>query len=146
MAPVIRVFRKTQDVPLPKRMTEEAAGIDLIALIDKPLTLEPFEPAVIGTGLHFALPQGIEGHVRPRSRMNRLGILIGWGTLDSDYRGELFITAINLTKVPYEVLPGDRLAQLVFAAVISPLCSEVETAEALGATARGAGGLGSTGR
>lgn len=120
--------------------------MDLVALIDKPLILESFVPAMIGTGLHFAIPKGVEGQVRPRSRMSRLGIHIALGTLDSDYRGELFVIAINLTKNPYEVLPGDRIAQLVFASVESAICTEVEVVDDLGATTRGIGGFGSTGR
>jgi dUTP pyrophosphatase len=142
----VEVFRKTKDVPLPRTMSTEAAGMDLVALIDKPLILESFVPAMIGTGLHFAIPKGVEGQVRPRSRMSRLGIHIALGTLDSDYRGELFVIAINLTKNPYEVLPGDRIAQLVFASVESAICTEVEVVDDLGATTRGIGGFGSTGR
>lgn len=142
----VKVFRKTKDVPLPERKSAGAAGFDLVALIDKAIQLEPLTPVSIPTGIHVAIPPGFEGQVRPRSSMNRQGILVGWGTIDSDYRGEVGITVVNCTKAVYEIRPGDRLAQLVFSNVAFANCDEVEVLDALGATSRGTGGFGSTGR
>ena len=78
--------------------------------------------------------------------MNRSGILVGWGTVDSDYRGEICVTLINCTKTDYLVFPGDRIAQLVISTIASVHFEEVEGPEELGSTSRGAAGFGSTGR
>lgn len=142
----VKVFRQTKDVPLPQKKSDGASGFDLSALIDKPIRLEPLTPTYIPTGLHLAIPLGFEGQVRPRSNMNRKGILVGWGTLDSDYRGEVGVTLVNCTKADYEILPGDRIAQLVISTVADVSYDEVEVLDALGTTSRGSAGFGSTGR
>lgn len=142
----VKVFRKSKDVPLPKKMSELASGFDLVACIGEPLILEPLTPTFIPSGIHIAMPAGMEATVRPRSSMNRKGILVGFGTVDADFRGEIGITLVNCTKANYEILPGDRLAQLVFSAVAQVRCAEVEKTDDLGTTSRGTGGFGSTGR
>ena len=141
----LRIFRSSSAASI-REMTSGASGFDLAAAIDLPLILQPFVPVVIPTGIHVAIPQGFEGHVRPRSSLNKAGIHVGCGTIDSDYRGEVGITAINLTLTPYEVRPGDRLAQLVFASCVSVNCTEVQSIQELGETTRGTGSFGSTGR
>jgi len=142
----VRIHRKNQKVPLPRRATEGSAGLDIVACIDSPVLLEPGEPALIPTGLHLGMSVEWEAQIRPRSRLNAAGILVGFGTVDADFRGELHVTVVNVTKRPYEILPGDRIAQLVFATVERPTWIEVETVADLGETSRGAGGFGSTGR
>jgi dUTP pyrophosphatase len=141
-----KIYRKTKDVPLPKKMSEGASGFDLIALIDQKLYLPLMKSVKIPTGVFLALEPGWEAQVRPRSSFNAKGILCGFGTIDSDYRGEIFVTLTNLTPELQEILPGDRIAQLVFAQVPPLTCTEVESLEALGTTERGSSGFGSTGR
>lgn len=141
-----KIYRKTKDVPLPKKMSTGASGFDLIALVDKKVYLPLLQPVKIPTGVFLALEPGWEAQVRPRSSFNAKGIICGFGTIDSDYRGEIFVTLINATKDLHEVLPGDRIAQLVFAQVPSLICTEVEALEELGTTERGGNGFGSTGR
>jgi dUTP pyrophosphatase len=142
----VKIFRRTKDVPLPKLMSEGAAGFDLVPLIDAPVVLRQFVPAFFQTGIHLALSPGFEAQVRPRSSLNRKGVIASLGTIDSDYRGDVGVGLINLTPAPYVVHPGDRIAQLVFAEVAQCSFAESESLEDLGTTARGAGGFGSTGR
>lgn len=136
-----------RDLPLPAYETALAAGMDLRAAVaeDAPLTLQPGERHAVPTGLSFALPEGFEGQVRPRSGLAaRQGIttLNTPGTIDADYRGEVKVILINLGQAPVTVRRGDRIAQLVIAPVVQAEWHEVET---LDETARGAGGFGSTG-
>ena len=142
----VKIFRKTKDVPLPKMMSEGAAGFDLAPLLESEFVLEQFVPVTLPTGLHIALPPGFEAQVRPRSSLSRKGILVSFGTIDSDYRGDIGVCLMNLTPAPYVLHPGHRVAQLVIAAVASPTYTEMEVLDDLGLTARGAGGFGSTGR
>jgi dUTP pyrophosphatase len=120
-------------------------GLDLCAALDAPVTLSPGERRLIPTGYAIALPPGYEGQVRPRSGLalrHGVTVLNAPGTVDPDYRGELQVLLINHGGAPFTVSRGDRIAQLV----ISPVAlAELEPAEALGETARGAGGYGSTG-
>lgn len=147
--PVLRVRRvrpSDPSLPLPSYQTAQAAGLDLCADLEAPLTLQPFERAAVPTGLSLELPEGHEGQVRPRSGLAlREGVtcLNTPGTIDADYRGEVKVLLINLGQAPVVVRRGDRIAQLVVAPV-----SRVEVLEvdALGETARGPGGFGSTGR
>lgn len=142
----VHIFRKSPDVPLPARSTDQAVGLDLIAHIEAPLVLEPFEPTLVPTGIYLGMQPGWEAQVRPRSRLNARGVLVGFGTVDPDYRGEIQVTLVNVTKRDYEILPNDRIAQLVFSHVFRPTWVEVENVAQLGETARGGGGFGSTGR
>jgi dUTP pyrophosphatase len=133
------------DLPLPAYETAGAAGLDLRAAIAAPLTLEPGERALIPTGLAMQLPEGFEGQVRPRSGLalrHGVTVLNAPGTVDSDYRGEVSVVLINHGQEPFSVQRGDRIAQFVVAPVTQAELLEVSS---LDATARGAGGYGSTG-
>ncbi|MEM9176615.1 MAG: dUTP diphosphatase [Myxococcota bacterium] len=134
------------DLPLPQAESEAAAGVDLRAAVAEPVVLAPGERRLIPTGLRIALPVGYEAQVRPRSGLAlRHGILIpnSPGTVDADYRGELQVLLMNGGHEDFEVGRGDRIAQLVIAAVARPRWVEVEV---LSETERGEGGWGHTGR
>jgi dUTP pyrophosphatase len=138
-----RVGDRGEPLPLPRHMTEGAAGMDLLA--DEACTLSPLGRARVPTGLALAIPRGFEGQVRPRSGLAaKLGVTVlnAPGTIDSDYRGELQVLLVNLSDVPAVIVRGDRIAQLVIARVER---SELIEVPALDATARGSGGFGSTG-
>jgi dUTP pyrophosphatase len=133
------------DLPLPNYATEHSAGMDLCAAVDAPLTLAPGEHGMIPTGLAIALPPGFEAQVRPRSGLaakNGVTVLNSPGTIDADYRGEIKAILINLSKVPFTIERGMRIAQMVVARHSTVAWDEVET---LSETTRGAGGFGSTG-
>ncbi len=130
---------------LPRYATEGAAGMDLSASVDEPVTLAPGARAAIPTGIAVALPPGHEGQVRPRSGLaRRSGVTVvnAPGTIDEDYRGEIEVLLVNLGSEPVVIRGGDRIAQLVVAPVRRV---EITAADELDATARGAGGFGSTG-
>lgn len=139
-----RVENRGEPLPLPRYMTDGAAGLDLLA--DAPCSLAPLQRARVPTGLALAIPPGYEGQVRPRSGLaDKLGVTIlnAPGTIDSDYRGELQVLLVNLSDKPVEIARGDRIAQLVLARVER---AEIVEVSELAATSRGAGGFGSTGR
>ncbi|TVP75328.1 MAG: dUTP diphosphatase [Gemmatimonadales bacterium] len=132
------------DLPLPARATPGSAGYDLRAA--EAITLEPGQVGVVPTGLEVALPEGVEGQVRPRSGLaarHGITVLNTPGTIDPDYRGELRILLINLGPDPVSLQRGDRVAQLVLQRFETPSVMEVE---ALADTDRGDGGFGSTGK
>lgn len=132
--------------PLPAYATSASAGMDLLANIEEPLTLGMLDRAMIPTGISIQLPEGYEAQVRPRSGLAaRYGISVtnSPGTIDADYRGEIKVLLINLSREPYTVQPGERIAQLV---VARHERVEWESVEALDETDRGAGGFGSTGK
>lgn len=133
------------EVPLPAYQSAHAAGLDLCAALPGRVTLEPGARRLVPTGLALAIPHGYEGQVRPRSGLAlRAGISIvnSPGTIDSDFRGEVGIVLINHGAEPFVVEPLSRIAQLV----ILPIAHvEVELADELDDTERGAGGYGSTG-
>lgn len=132
--------------PLPAYATSASAGMDLLANIEEPLTLGMLDRAMIPTGISIQLPEGYEAQVRPRSGLAaRYGISVtnSPGTIDADYRGEIKVLLINLSREPYTVQPGERIAQLVVARYERV---EWESVEALDETDRGAGGFGSTGK
>jgi dUTP pyrophosphatase len=113
------------------------------------VVLAPLSRARIPTGLVIALPQGHEGQVRPRSGLafkHGVTVLNAPGTIDADYRGELAVLLVNLGQEPFTIQPGERIAQLVIAPVSQVSVEACEHLEALGASLRGAGGFGSTGR
>lgn len=131
---------------LPAYATAHAAGVDLLAAIDKDVVLPPGGRALIPTGLAIALPKGYEAQVRPRSGLAlKHGITLpnSPGTIDADYRGEVGVILANLGGEPFTVTRGMRIAQMVVAPVTTLAWREVET---LPETARGTGGFGSTGR
>ena len=128
---------------LPFRATPSASGFDLFACITHPISLSQV-PTVIGTGVALEVPDGFDAQIRPRSGLARKGVLSTFGTLDSDYRGELLVTLYTTApSIEYVVEPGDRIAQLVITRLVDVAFEQVE---ALNLTVRGAGGLGSTGR
>lgn len=132
--------------PLPHYATADAAGLDLTAAIDAPIVLGSLERAAVATGIAVALPAGYEAQVRPRSGLaakHGITVLNAPGTIDADYRGEIKVLLINLSREPYTIQPGDRIAQMVVATFAQATLVTVETLEA---TARGEGGFGSTGR
>jgi dUTP pyrophosphatase len=131
-------------LPLPAYATEHAAGMDVVAAED--VTLAPGARHAVATGFAVAIPEGYEIQVRPRSGLalkHGITCLNTPGTIDADYRGEVKVILANLGAEPFEVKRGERIAQLVPAAIAQARFSEVETLEE---TARGAGGFGSTGR
>ena len=132
--------------PLPAYATELSAGMDLRADLESPITLGPLERALVPTGLFIALPAGYEAQVRPRSGLaakHGITVLNTPGTIDADYRGEIKVILVNLSNTPFEIVPGERIAQMVVARHERVEWDEVDV---LDATARGAGGFGSTGR
>ena len=132
--------------PLPAYATELSAGMDLRASLEAPVTLGPLERALVPTGLYIALPPGFEAQVRPRSGLaakHGITVLNTPGTIDADYRGEIKVILVNLSSTPFEILPGERIAQMVVARHERVEWEETDT---LGETERGAGGFGSTGR
>lgn len=134
-----------RDLALPAYATDGAAGLDLLAAVTEPVTLAPGARALIPTGLAIALPAGYELQVRPRSGLAlRHGIVLpnSPGTIDEDYRGEIGVIVLNAGTEAFTVTRGLRIAQAVLAPVTRLAWDEVET---LDATARGAGGFGSTG-
>ena len=132
--------------PLPAYATELSAGMDLRADLESPVTLGPLERALVPTGLFIALPAGYEAQVRPRSGLaakHGITVLNTPGTIDADYRGEIKVILVNLSNTPFEIVPGERIAQMVVARHERVEWDEVEV---LDETVRGAGGFGSTGR
>ncbi len=146
MAPRVQFRRLRPDAIVPRYMSAGAAGMDLAAAIDTPVSLAAGATAAVGTGLAMAIPAGFEGQVRPRSGLARkygITILNAPGTIDSDYTGEIAVLLVNLGREPFTIATGERIAQLVIAPVAQAELVEVES---LGDTERGAGGFGSTGR
>jgi len=133
-------------LPLPAKASALAAGFDLHAAVQRPLTLAPLERTAVPTGLRLAIPAGFEGQVRPRSGLAlRFGLTVvnAPGTIDADYRGELMVAMVQLGGASMVIEPGMRIAQIVFAPVLD--ARFVEGAVDAAASARGAGGFGSTG-
>lgn len=145
----LRVLRLHPRASLPRYATDGAAGLDLTACLDAPLALPAGGTASVPTGIAIALPPGHEGQVRPRSGLaarHGVTVLNAPGTIDEDYRGEVRVLLVNLGPEEHLVEPGDRIAQLVVAPVTRVAVEEVADAGGLGATERGDGGFGSTGR
>ena len=133
------------DLALPDYATAAAAGADLLAAIDQDIELAPLERKIVPTGISIALPVGFEAQVRPRSGLaakNGVTVVNAPGTVDADYRGEIGVILINLSKETFRISRGMRIAQLVVARHARAVWREVSE---LDRTARGAGGFGSTG-
>jgi len=131
-------------LPMPAYASAGAAGMDVVTAED--FTLEPGERVAVPSGFAIAIPEGFEVQVRPRSGLafkHGVTCLNTPGTIDSDYRGEVKVILANLGSEPFSALRGERIAQLVPAAVQRAMMTEVEE---LGDTQRGSGGFGSTGR
>ena len=131
--------------PSPAYATALSAGMDLRAALEESVVLQPLQRAMIPTGLYIALPAGFEAQVRPRSGLAAkygITVLNTPGTIDADYRGEIRVILVNLSDAPFEIVPGERIAQMVIARHEH---IEWEEVEVLDETERGAGGFGSTG-
>ena len=131
---------------LPKYKTEGASGMDLMALIENPITIKPQNSALIPTGLSIAIPEDTEVQIRPRSGLaakSSISVLNTPGTIDSDYRGEIKIILFNHGKEEFTVNNDDRIAQMILMPVLK---AEFEEVEELPKTIRGSGGFGSTGK
>jgi dUTP pyrophosphatase len=132
--------------PLPAYATKGSAGMDLMAALDVPVTLQPLERKLIPTGLFIELPQGFEAQIRPRSGLaikQGLTCLNSPGTVDSDYRGEIKIILINLSSESQTICSGDRIAQMVMQPVAQANWQSVNILEE---TERNHGGFGHTGK
>lgn len=131
---------------LPSYATQGAAGMDLRASLDEPVTIKPLGRALIPTGLFMEIPEGYEVQVRPRSGLaykHGITVLNTPGTIDCDYRGEVGVILVNLSDEPFTVQHGERIAQMVVAKYEKV---ELTVAEMLTETDRGSGGFGSTGK
>ena len=139
-------FQHESPYELPKYQTVLSAGLDLKAVLDESLVLQPLERKIIGTGLKIALPEGYEAQVRPRSGLAAkygMSILNSPGTIDADYRGEVGVILVNLSNQAFIIKPGERIAQLVIAKHEQ---IQWKITEKLPKTDRGLGGFGSTGK
>ena len=146
VAPRVLIQKLRADAIVPRYMTAHAVGLDLSAALDRPLDLAPGQRAAIPTGLAIKLPDGYEAQVRPRSGLARehgVTLVNSPGTIDADYTGPVIVLLINHGDRAVRIEAGQRIAQMVIAPVIQAELVEVDE---LPATARGAGGFGSTGR
>lgn len=145
MSVQVKIINKS-DNPLPAYATADAAGMDLRAHLESPVTLAPLERTLIPTGLYMELPSGYEAQIRPRSGLafkQGLTVLNTPGTIDADYRGEIKVILINLSNTPQTIAPADRIAQMVIAPFVQANIAEVAV---LSDTERGSGGFGHTGK
>ncbi|MGB9153305.1 MAG: dUTP diphosphatase [Alphaproteobacteria bacterium] len=141
----ITTLPHAENLALPAYATEHAAGMDLCAAVSNDIVLQPGQRGLIPTGLSIALPEGYEAQIRPRSGLalkNGVTVLNSPGTIDADYRGEVQIILANLGSEPFTITRGMRIAQMIVARYSRV---EWQQTEQLSATARGAGGFGSTG-
>lgn len=148
--PTIKLLRirpdDDADISLPQYMTSQSAGMDIYAAIKKDILLEKGEIALIPTGFAMAIPEGFEAQIRPRSGLavkHGIGLINSPGTIDSDYRGEVMIPAINLGNKNYTLKRGDRIAQMIIKRVYH---ARIEVVEQLDKTVRNTGGFGHTGK
>ena len=147
--PTIKLLRirpdDDADIPLPRYMTPHSAGMDIYAAVKKDIVLEKGEIALIPTGFAMAIPEGFEAQIRPRSGLavkHGIGLINSPGTIDSDYRGEVMIPAINLGTKKYTLKRGDRIAQMLIKRVYH---ARIDVVEQLDKTVRNTGGFGHTG-
>jgi len=142
----ILIKRLHSEVKLPKYKTDGSSGMDLMASIDRPISIMPQKSELIPTGLSVAIPDNTELQIRPRSGLaakNNISVLNTPGTVDSDYRGELKVILYNHGNKEFLVNNEDRIAQMVLVPIIKATFEEVEN---LPETIRGKGGFGSTGK
>ena len=149
-SPVIKFLRlrpdSDSDIPLPRYMTPQSAGMDICAAVTEAVLLGKGEIAMLPTGFAMALPQGYEAQIRPRSGLavkHGIGLINSPGTIDADYRGEVMIAVINLGTEPYTFQRGDRVAQMVIHRAHQ---AELREVEYLDETRRNTGGFGHTGK
>jgi dUTP pyrophosphatase len=150
MNPIIRIMRlrpvEDADIPLPRYMTPDAAGMDVCAAVAQDTVLEAGQIRLLPTGFAIALPKGYEAQIRPRSGLavrHGIGMINSPGTIDSDYRGEVMIALINHGRSAFTVRRGDRIAQMIIQQAYQ---ARLEVVERLDPTERSAGGFGHTGR
>ena len=140
----VKIVNRSQ-WPLPQYATPQSAGVDLRADTREDIVLPPLGRAMVPTGLYLEIPAGYEAQVRPRSGLaakKGVTVLNSPGTIDADYRGEVRVILVNLSSDPFTIVPGERIAQMVFARHEQVEGEEVDTLEE---SERGAGGFGSTG-
>ena len=141
----IQINKLSNEVSIPKYETPGSSGMDLAAYVEAVIIINPCDKALIPTGFSLSIPQGYEVQIRPRSGLaakKGITVLNTPGTIDSDYRGEIKVILINLSKDKFTIKNGDRIAQMVVCPVIQARLEEVQE---LSDTARGTGGFGSTG-
>ena len=141
----VKIINKSKH-SLPAYATNASAGMDLRANLDSPIVLKSLERTLVPTGLFLELPIGCEAQIRPRSGLafkNGLTVLNSPGTIDADYRGEIKVILVNLSKEDFTINDGERIAQMVIAKHEQAEWIEVQE---LQETERGAGGFGSTGK
>jgi len=141
----ILIKRLSKEVSIPKYETSGASGMDISANVNENINILPGEKALIPTGFSLSIPKGFEIQIRPRSGLaikKGISVLNTPGTIDSDYRGEIKVILINLSKNIFVVENGLRIAQMVVNPVVQAVLEEVED---LSQTTRGADGFGSTG-
>lgn len=142
---VIEIINKSKHA-LPAYETQQSAGMDLRANIEENISIGSLERAIVPTGLFIALPEGTEAQIRPRSGLaakQGLTVLNSPGTIDADYRGELKVILVNLSKDSVTIHDGDRIAQMV---ISRHEVAQLQEVLVLSETARGSGGFGSTGK
>tara|TARA_Y100000996_G_scaffold151882_1_gene117038 strand:+ start:457 stop:912 length:456 start_codon:yes stop_codon:yes gene_type:complete len=142
---LIKKLSNLKDFNIPAYQSDEAAGVDLSASIEQPVKILPWEREIIPCGISLSMPRGLEAQIRPRSGLafkHGITILNTPGTIDSDYRGEIKIVLINLSKKEFLIQPKDRIAQMIFSEVTQVTFKEVDD---LDSTNRGIDGFGSTG-
>lgn len=143
----VKIYNKSNNA-IPSYSTEQAAGMDLRAFIEEPITIMPNERKLIHTGIHVSLPVGYEIQVRPRSGLafkNGITVLNTPGTIDADYRGEIGVILVNLSNEPFSIYNGDRIAQMVLNQVPVIEWQPAPSIEELGSSERGEGGFGHSG-
>ena len=148
-APFIKFLRLkpdlTADIPLPRYMTPQSAGMDICTALENDVVLGTGEISLLPTGFALSIPEGFEAQIRPRSGLavkHGIGLINSPGTIDADYRGEVKIAVINLGKKPYIFRRGDRVAQMVINRVYQ---ARLKVVEKLDETKRSTGGFGHTG-
>ncbi|MDE6126137.1 MAG: dUTP diphosphatase [Muribaculaceae bacterium] len=144
MALKVKIINKSHH-PMPAYATPGSAGMDVRAFLSEPVTLGPLERALVPTGLYMQLPQGYECQIRPRSGLaikHGISLVNTPGTVDCDYRGEIGVIVINLSKEPFEIKDGERICQMVITRYER---IEWEPVERIDHTERGDGGFGHSG-
>ena len=142
----ILVKKFDKNIKLPDYKTSGSSGMDLVAYIKNKITINPGKTVIIPTGIAVAIPKNYEIQIRPRSGLaakKGITVLNTPGTIDADYRGEIKIILINLSKKSFVVKSGDRIAQMILCPVAKGRLKEVKN---LPKTVRGKGGFGSTGK
>ena len=144
----VKIYNQSQNQP-PSYASAYAAGMDLRADLSETVVLQPFERRLIPTGLFIELPADCEAQIRPRSGLalkHGITVLNSPGTIDADYRGEIRVILVNLSQEPFEIQPGERIAQMVIAQFRQVELVEVGSLDELSDTERGAGGFGHSGK